>query len=299
MIAPRRQVNLDVSGRIDVTDPDSVAREIGVLLANAYPGEDTSLVARMVADFASLYRGEFPGFHGCDLPYHDIQHVLDVSLAMARLIVGYERAASEGEGLGSQLALLGIACALFHDAGYIRELDDQLHDNGAAYTRIHVSRSAHFLRRYLPTVGMAELAETAANLVHFTGYEQALNDIAVGSEQERRLGELLGTADLIAQMADADYVRKCHDYLYQEFEIGGLAGEGVAAGYQGESFRSAEELLASTPDFIEHTIQDRLNGAFNGVYRFASAPLGGRNLYMEAIEDNRSRLQEALAQGQV
>ena len=53
MIAPRRQVNLDVSGRIDVTDPDSVAREIGVLLANAYPGEDTSLVARMVADFAS------------------------------------------------------------------------------------------------------------------------------------------------------------------------------------------------------------------------------------------------------
>ncbi len=290
MIPPLRQVHLDVSGRIDVTDAGVVAKEVKRLLEACYPGEDMSLVDTLVSDFAQLYGGEYPGYLACELPYHDQQHVLDVTLAMARLVVGYESSAEEG--LGSELALLGIACALFHDAGYIRRTHDRQHANGAAYTRIHVTRGARFLKDYLPRVGLEEYAALAARLIHFTGYEKPLASIRVAEGPARRLGELLGTADLIAQMADADYIRKCRDRLYREFEIGGLAGEG-AEGYLGETFSSPDELLASTPHFIENTIRERLDGAFHSAYRFAAED--GRNLYMDAIEDNRSRLAAALA----
>ena len=47
----------------------------------------------------------------------------------------------------------------------------------------------------------------------------------MASEQERCLGSLLGTADLMAQLADVDYLRKCRDHLYEEFELGGIARE--------------------------------------------------------------------------
>ncbi|MEM1111009.1 MAG: hypothetical protein AAGI11_03785 [Pseudomonadota bacterium] len=295
MIEPRRQVNLDVSGTVDVTDPEAVTAALRGLLAEAYPGADLTIVDTLVADLARLYRGEYPGFRACDIPYHDIQHVLDVTLAMARLIVGHARDEARGPRLDAELAILGIACALFHDAGYIRRTHDRRHRNGAAYTRTHVGRSARFLREYLPTVGLTRLCELSAQLVHFTGYEQAIDEIPVADERQRLLGELLGTADLIAQMADADYLRKCRDRLYREFEAGGLAGEGVAAGYEGETYGSPEDLLASTPGFIEKTIRDRLDGAFHSVYRYAANCLEGRDLYMEAIEDNRSRLQAALA----
>ena len=53
------------------------------------------------------------------------------------------------------------------------------------------------------------LAEICTRVVHFTGYEMDPADIEVANSRERRLGELLGTADLIAQMADVDYARKC------------------------------------------------------------------------------------------
>ena len=38
-----------------------------------------------------------------------------------------------------------------------------------------------------------------------------------------KLGHLLGTADMIAQMADRCYLEKCRDRLYPEFVLGGVA----------------------------------------------------------------------------
>ncbi len=93
---------------------------------------------------------------------------------MARLLVGYERTHAPEQRLGADRALLGIVVALFHDAGYIRQIDDTTHRNGAEFTLTHVSRSAQFLARYLPTIGMAEWVPVATQIVHFTGYELPL-----------------------------------------------------------------------------------------------------------------------------
>ncbi len=172
---------------------------------------------------AQLYNGEYPGYHPCDTAYHDTQHVLDVTLAMARLINGYERGRVGVQPLDDGLFRLGVITALFHDCGYVREMSDQAHKNGAEFTLTHVSRGAHFLKGYLPKIGMADVADIAAELIHFTGYEVAVTDIKVPSPIYRLLGNMLGSADIIAQMADRCYLEKCRDRLYPEFVVGGLA----------------------------------------------------------------------------
>lgn len=297
MAQVRRAAHMDVSNTVDVTDPAAVTAELRNIFAGRYPGFDFSQVETLVADFTRLYLGHYPGFSACDIGYHDMQHVLDVTLAMARLLDGHDR---EGGGelyLGPELALAGIAAALFHDSGYIRRTRDSRNKSGAAYTRVHVSRSARFLREYLPQAGFSQLVGVCTRVVHFTGYEIDPVHIDVRDIRERRLGELLGTADLIAQMADVDYAAKCREYLYEEFRAGGLAGE-HATQYPGVTvFRSPQDLLAATPDFMRNAIAVRLDSQFGGVYRFAAAHFGGSDLYMDSIRANSLRLEAELAAG--
>jgi hypothetical protein len=295
MSKPPSQNHLDVSNTVDVTDPGAVSAVLQKILAARYPASDLAVIDILVADFSRLYRGEFPGFKACDLKYHDLQHVLDVTLAMARLLDGHENCMPRAEHLGPDLAIIGVACALFHDSGYIRRTRDTRHSNGAAYTRIHVSRSARFMSEYLPTVGLAHIVPICRRLVHFTGYEINPEEITVSSQRERMLGNLLGTADLIAQMADRDYLRKCHDYLYAEFEAGGMAGSEGEHSSTGVVYHSAAHLLESTPNFIREAIAVRLDGYFDGVYRYAAEYFGGPNLYMEAIARNSDKLQALLS----
>jgi hypothetical protein len=289
-------LHLDVSGMIDVTNPDAVCREVQKIFQHRYPAVDLSILVCLFNDFARLYRGEFPGYHGCETPYHDIQHVLDVTLAAARLIDGYDASNnSSGLSIGVDLAQLGIALALFHDAGYIRKKGDVKHLHGAEYTRTHVSRSARFLQTYLPTIGRADWAPIAAKLVHFTGYEIPPEAIAVKDPQQRLLGALIGTADVIAQMADRAYLRKCRDYLYQEFEMGGMTRLLDRWGSETVVYASAEHLLEKTPDFIRHAIDERLGKQFGGLYHCAARHFGGDNLYLDAIARNRQHLEKLLA----
>ncbi len=295
MVQIRRASCMDVSNTVDVTDPAAVSSAVQAILRERFVHYDFSLIDVLVADFSRLYGGTFPGFRACELPYHDSQHVLDVTLAMARLLDGHEAAPGKEGPLGPDLALAGIAAALFHDSGYIRRIRDNRNKNGAAYTRIHVKRGARFLADYLPGVGLQDLVGVCTRIIHFTGYQTDPRNLPVANEQERCLGALLGTADLIAQMADVEYVRKCRDHLYEEFEIGGIAGERGDGLEDGTVIRSAEHLLETTPEFIRKTIEVRLDGQFAGAHQYAARFFGGSHLYMDAILDNCHRLQALLS----
>lgn len=288
---------MDVSNTVDVSDARAVALAVRGILESCYAGTDFSAVDLLVEDFSRLYGGTFPGFRACDIQYHNAQHVLDVTLAMARLLDGHDRKNTGSGQLGPELALAGIAAALFHDSGYIRRSRDRRAGNGAVYTRNHISRGARFMQEYLPTVGMQHVVGICTRIVHFTGYEVDPADIRVSHDKEGRLGALLGTADLIAQMADVEYVRKCHDYLYEEFVQGGMAGESGVFTNTGIIYRSPRHLLESTPGFMRTAIEQRLDGHFASVHLYAADHFGGEHLYMDAIENNRSRLQSVLAPG--
>src|SRR5262249_59764340 len=135
---------------------------------------------------------------GVDTVYHDRQHTLDITLALARLMVGYER--QNEARLGGDRTLIGLLTGLFHDVGYLRRHDDREIHNGAEFTRTHVSRGARFLAEYLPVLGLAHAVPVATQIIHFTGYEVPFSQIKVSDPLDIRVGHLLGTADMIAQI---------------------------------------------------------------------------------------------------
>jgi hypothetical protein len=295
MYSPRRS-DYDVTNTVRVSSAPDVRDTVKDLLIQTWPDIHFGPVARAFNDFELAFTGRMPGYFGVDTVYHDQQHTLDVTLAMARLLCGYERRhAGTPRALGAERAAVGIFLALFHDIGYLRERGEEA-SNGAEFTRNHVSRSARFMNFYLPEIGFAQWGPVAAELVHFTGYEKTFEEIGakVADPRDIALGHLLGTADMIAQMADRCYLEKCRDRLYPEFVLGGVALQVSPTGDTGVRYASGLDLLRQTPQFMEETINKRLNGAFGGAYRYVEALFGGRNPYMEAIQRSREYLQQIL-----
>jgi hypothetical protein len=290
----RQLFSFDVTGTVDVSNPQHVCSAVIAILRNRYDGIAVVSIERMFTDFSRLYRGDYPGFFACDTQYHDMQHVLDVTLATARLIDGYELSQTPDRRLGSELAVLGIAIALFHDSGYIRRRGDSRHQYGAEYTRTHVSRSARFLKEFLPTIGMDALAPVAAKLVHYTGYEFDPANIELPDPNWHTLGTLIGSADVLAQMADPGYLEKCRDRLFYEFELAGMTRERDANGAENIRYASPIDLLKQTPAFIRHTLAERLDRLFGGVYRYFEAHFGGPDPYYASVERNRLHLERLL-----
>ncbi|HUP93171.1 MAG TPA: hypothetical protein VM074_13065 [Solimonas sp.] len=292
-----RRNHYDVTDRVFLADPRVVSAEVLELLRSRYRGIESRPLQVAFEVFGSLYAGTLPGYVGCETWYHDAQHSLDCALAMARLIDGHDRSVEPAGRLGERRATLGVIAALFHDAGYIRKVTDE-ERHGAEFTLFHVRRSGDFLAGFLPTVGYAAEAPLAEQLVHFTGYEIELDSIDVEHPLDRRLGFMLGTADVLAQMSDRCYLEKCRDFLYPEFEICGLAGAPRADGPR-PMYATREELMRKTEAFRDKIWGERMDGYFQGVYRHAATHFGTGNLYVEAIEGHLKRLREVLQSNQV
>ncbi len=286
-----RRNDYDVTNTVQVSSPASVRNAVHELFSETFPGMSYDKLWLAFYDFERLFTGRFPGYAGCDTTYHDMQHTLDMTLAVARLVVGYERSVEPRDRLGASRAQMAIVTSLFHDAGYIRhEVRDKDFSNGAEFTLQHVSRSADFLRRYLPELGMTKDVGIASMIVHFTGYELDLDEIELDDPRDIICGHLIGTADLIAQMADRCYLEKCRDRLYKEFVVGGVAVENAKPGEYMVRYKSGKDLLIKTPAFYQQVTRDRLNSKFNRVYRYAEVLYGGQNPYIDAIRSNITHL---------
>ncbi|MEY4762813.1 MAG: hypothetical protein RLZZ200_2669 [Pseudomonadota bacterium] len=287
--------DLDVTDTVRVSSPSEVRAAVRSLYAETWPGEPFTPIARAFHDLERAFSGRLPGYRGLDTVYHDQQHTLDVTLAMARLLVGYERQhRGTPFAMGAERAGVGILLALFHDIGYLREIGEEA-VNGAEFTRNHVSRSARFMDRYLPTIGYGHWAPITREIVHFTGYEKTFEQIgeAVKDPRDIQLGHLLGTADMVAQMADRCYLEKCRDRLYPEFVLGGVALP-IGGTHPAVRYASGLDLLRQTPIFMEETRRKRLDEGFAKAYRYMEQVFNGRNPYIEAIDRNLEFLKQVL-----
>lgn len=297
MSADRRS-DYDVTNTVQVSNPGAVRDAVHALFGEAFPSTSFDKLWLAFYDFERLFTGRFPEYKGCDTTYHDVQHTLDMTLALARLVAGYERSAEPAEKLGARRAQMAIVTSLFHDAGYIRHRErDKDFNNGAEFTLYHVSRSADFLRRYLPEIGLAQDVAIASIIVHFTGYELDLDSIELDDPRDVICGHLIGTADLMAQMADRCYLEKCRDRLYKEFVVGGVAVESAEPGEYMVRYKSGTDLLKKTPMFYQQVMRDRLHRKFNSVYRYIEVLYDGRNPYIDAIRKNITHLVRIIETG--
>ena len=290
-----RRSDYDITEKVCTTDPVEVGAEVMRLCVGLYPGTASPQIERGFQDMARFYRGDHPDYHACDTPYHDIQHVLEVTLAMARLLDGYERGRQDEPPMPPEYFGIGIVTALFHDFGYLRRRGDHRHRYGAEYTLTHVSRGSEFLLGYFPSLGWKQYAAAASQIVHFTGYEHPVEDIHVAPPLLRRVGEILGTADIIAQMSDRSYLEKCRNRLYPEFVLGGLARREQPDGRIITVYESGTDLVHKTPGFYANA-RKRLEVQLHRAYLYADKHFGGRNLYLEEMEKN-VRYAQVLAAG--
>jgi hypothetical protein len=282
---PCRRSDFDVTDTVQVSSPAAVREAVLELYEDTWPGAPREALETALTDFERLFTGQTPGYLGVDTVYHDLQHSQDVVLAMARLMAGYEKSHPDGPHLGAERALVAMITALFHDSGYIRETNESEISNGAVFTRNHVTRSARYLAKYLPNAGFGDWVPIATRVVHYTGYEVPLDLLRVADPRDRLIGHLLGTADMLAQMADRCYLEKCRDRLYAEFVLGDIAVHAAAGGVK-VLYGSGLDLLRQTPQFIASTIDDRLGTAFDHSYCHVEPLYGGDNPYMNAIRQN-------------
>jgi hypothetical protein len=286
--------DFDVTGTVQVSSVAAVRAAVEALCDATWQDFPNEPLDRAFDHFERLFAGEVTDYYGVDTVYHDRQHTLDVTLALARLLAGHERSAPPEQQLGAERAAAGLIIGLFHDVGYLRRRDDGEFRHGAELTRIHVSRGADFLVDYLPRLQLSGWAPVAREIIHFTGYEVPFDRIVVAEPKDRTLGHLIGTADMIGQMADRCYLEKCRDRLYPEFVLGGMALPISSNGGRQVRYASGLDVLRQTPEFVTETRTKRLDGAFGSAYRHVEALFGGHNPYMDMIERNLGYLNRIL-----
>lgn len=284
-------VHADPTLTVDFQQPDAVCAAIDRLLRERYGNEHTaaaaSLLAQAIEDLTLAFRGDYPGLLRCDTHYHDLRHALDAGLAMVRLLDGHARdtSATDPRHIDAEHALLGVLLALYHDIGLLRR-DNEAHLQGAQLTPLHEARGVDFMRRYLAHGVLSHLAPKS-ELIMVTRLVWHLPDDM--RPRERALACLLGTADIMSQLADRCYLEKCRDFLFVEFSAIGLAGAPEL------TYPDPETLLRNTPAFWTGLLQERIKSEYAGADRYMKIHFGGHCPYEAAIARNFSYLENLLA----
>ena len=277
-------------------DPTAVELEVQTAYLTIFPEADRLFVPRAFGWAIEFFIGGYRDYQPVDAHYHDFEHTLQGTLCMARLLRGRHQAGAQPR-LSERMFKLGLLAILLHDTGYLKKREDK-EGTGAKYTVTHVERSAEFAEQLLLEKGFPPAdIKAVQNMIHCTGVDATLSVIPFQSEQERITGFALGTADLLGQMAAADYVDKL-PILYSEFAEAARYMKGKT--HFITMFTSAADLMEKTPMFWEKYVQRKLDRDFGSIHRFLNQPYpAGPNQYLERIEQNMTRLKARISSNQM
>lgn len=264
---------------VDAGKPKHVLDEVHRTLAGILEKDDLRRLDQVFSEVRRLFAGRYPGYSRCNTRYHDLEHTTDILLAMARLLHG---AVEAGRAIDRHMVLLGLVSTLLHDTGYIQTIDDRA-GTGAKYTAGHIFRSINFASEYLPSRGYSRSDYTVCrNALLCTGIDNRIGKIPFRTQEEALIGKMLGTSDLLGQMASCRYLEKL-PYLYQELIEGGIL-----------KHLREYDFLENTAAFHRSTL-DRFAGDLGGVFAYMRDHFRARwridrDLYLEAIEENVTHL---------
>lgn len=277
--------SLELADIVDYSDPMCVFKEVSHILLLFNPSLDQTRLAEIFDDTVKLYRGAYPGYKACSTRYHDLGHTLETFLSMARLIHGYN--VSE-KPLSDKAILLGLISSLMHDAGYIQHSDD-LSGTGAKFTLTHIARSIEFAERYLTLKDYcAEDIAFCRSCLLCTNINTDPFTIPFASDEERITSMMLGTADILSQIADRAYLEKL-SALYSEFREGNVT-----------CFLDEFDLYEKTVGFFS-IVEKRLKEQLGGMNRYFIVHFQSRftineDLYRKAVDKNARYLAHLIQQ---
>jgi hypothetical protein len=277
----------DTNRLYDLMDPDSPAAtlaEIKYILLLIDPPPDPAPIERIYGDIIRLFTGEFPGYRASNTRYHNLEHTCASTLAAARLIHGLH---VQGQVFSPRLVQLCLIGTLFHDTGLI-QTEEEVEGTGARHTIGHEDRSIAVMEKYLAGKGYSpEDIRDCGHMIKCTELLFPMAEIPFDSEEVMTMGKVVGTADLIAQMADRNYQEKL-PLLFLEFQEAGMEG-----------FESPLELFRKTEEFYRKVARKRMTGVLGGIsaaalYHFRERWKIDKNLYEEAIKYNIRRMKETV-----
>lgn len=264
-------------------DPDEVWIKATEVIGRINPVYDFSILHTTFDDVMRLFHGAYPGYCAIQTPYHDLPHTLDVFLCAARLSHGVH---VSGTALADHEITLILMAALMHDIGYAQRYGEES-GSGAQFTQDHINRGVEFMRCYLAEQRLPPVMATALEpMLRSTDHMQDFSQNAFPDERVRLLAQMVGTADLVGQMADRTYLEKLL-FLYLEFKEARLG-----------NYQSVYDMLRQTRNFYEVTRRQRLDGEFDRLYtklafHFKDALGVEKNYYLEAMEKNIVYLSQA------
>jgi len=262
-------------------DPLETWAKASAIINDINPNFDLGGIREVFDDAMCLFNGSFPGYSRIQTPYHDLRHTLDVFMCSVRLLHGIHLS---GTKLSNEEISISVISALLHDIGYAQK-NIETNGSGAQFTQTHVARGVDFMKQqqnnwHLPPAWVASIEA----IMSCTKIPHDLSLITFPSLRIRLLGQIIGTGDLVGQMADRCYLEKLL-FLYLEFKEADIG-----------NFRSIQDMLKQTRKFYELTL-DELNNEFDAVYQYLSHHFEKnfgikQNYYLNAIECNMEYLEQ-------
>ncbi len=267
------------------SEPEEVWHKVADLIASISPKFEVFAVRPVFDDVIRLFHGKYPGYYAIKTPYHNLPHTLDVFVCAARLMHGLW---ISGTKLDNREIALVMFATLLHDVGYAQSRDGKETGTGAQYTPTHVARGLEFLHRYAHEHGIPDdFVQDLTPVICCSDPRLPISAISFPSDRIRLAGQILGTADLVGQMADRNYLEKLA-FLFQEFEEANMG-----------DFKSVHDMMRKTSLFFAK-IQVKLDEDFAGLYsrflpHFRKTLGEERNFYMESISKNMDYLAKLTA----
>jgi hypothetical protein len=269
----------------DNDHPDHVWANTIAIVRKISPDYDFTRLHQVFNDIVDLFYGDYPGYKQIKTPYHDLRHTMDVYICALRILHGMQ--IKEHNVQDEEITLVATA-ALAHDIGYAQTTDDD-DGSGAKYTRTHVNRGIAFMRAYMAEKSWhpAWVADMETAIL-CTNPAIAFADIKFSSDRARDLARVVGTADLVGQMADRAYLEKLL-LLYFEFKEANMG-----------DFKDMHDLLARTHDFYSMTRQ-KLDHSLGCYYNYLLPHFRDwfqieKNYYMDSIEKNIQYLLKVISE---
>ena len=270
----------------DTNSPAETLAEIKNILLLIDPSLDPSPIEKVFEDIVRLFNGEFPGYKANNTKYHNLEHTCSSTLASARLIHGLH---VQGQVFTPRLVQLCLIGTLFHDTGLI-QTEEEMEGTGAQHTMGHEDRSIDLMEKYLSENGYSqEDIRDCGHIIKCTELFFPMEEIPFSSEEVRTMGKILGTSDLVAQMADRNYQEKL-PLLFLEFQEAGMPG-----------FETPLELFQKTEEFYRKVARKRMRNELEGIssaalYHFRERWKIDKNLYEDAIKYNIRRMKDTVVE---
>ncbi len=258
--------------------------EILFLASIISPAVDNVLIRDMDRDLSSFFSGTHPLFKKNTLKYHDLRHSKMVVLATIRLFHGLH---CNNIPVNNDTLTKGLLSAYFHDTGMLLQEGEEA-KSGAEYMANHEQRSVYFLEQYSILKNLdRKIVKDCAAIIQYTDLSVDPGAFSHHSEEVNLAGRVVGTADILAQMADRYYLEAL-PILYREIKKGGTG-----------NFESALDLMQHTMNFYHNIALKRLQITFADTSRsmqvhFRERYSIDRNLYTEYVNKNMQYLNKIL-----